>query len=99
MPCTRPRHGFLGLGMQTETLDDGQEITVVMAVDPMGPAGSVSIYKGDRIVALNGKPIQGVRSLLAEIGPDTIGSTVTLSLRRKGFPVDVEITVRERPAA
>jgi hypothetical protein len=37
--------------------------------------------------------------LLRALGPDTVGTTIKLTLRRGGEPAEARLTVRERPAA
>jgi hypothetical protein len=39
------------------------------------------------------------RSLLRALGPDSVGQTVTLGLRRGGEAKDVPLTIAERPTA
>ena len=55
---------------------------MVMNVDPQGPGATASIYRGDIVIDWNGEPIQHVQSVLHALGPDSIGQTVTIGLRR-----------------
>jgi S1-C subfamily serine protease len=90
--------GYLGLGLQPAKLDRDDGLGVmVMSVDPNGPGAAAGIRQGDLIVRWNDREIQGVRMLLRALGPDTVGSTVTLALRRGGDPTEARVTVRERP--
>ncbi|HEY4968267.1 MAG TPA: S1C family serine protease [Steroidobacteraceae bacterium] len=92
--------GYLGLGLQPTQLDGGEGLGVmVMSVDPNGPGAAAGVRQGDLIVKWNDRPIQGVRMLLRTLGPDTVGSTIKLVLRRAGDPAEVQMTVGERPAA
>ena len=92
--------GYLGLGLQPTQLDGGEGIGVmVMSVDPSGPGAAAGVRQGDLIIKWNDLPIQGVRMLLRALGPDTVGSTIKLVLRRAGDPAEVQLTVGERPAA
>ena len=70
-----------------------------MSVDPRGPGAAAGIYQGDIIVNWNGEPIRHVHSLLRALGPDSVGHTVTLGLRRAGEIKQVPLTIAERPAA
>jgi S1-C subfamily serine protease len=72
---------------------------MVMKVEPKGPAAKAGVHQGDIIVAWNGEPIRHARSLLRELGPDSVGQTVTLGLRRGGEAKDVALTIAERPTA
>ena len=92
--------GYLGLGLQPTPLDGGEGLGVmVMSVDPKGPGAAAGVRQGDLIVTWDDRPIQGVRMLLRALGPDTVGSTIKLVLRRAGNPAEVQLTVGERPAA
>jgi S1-C subfamily serine protease len=57
------------------------------------------VRQGDVIVAWNGEPVRRLQSLLRALGPDSVGRTVTLGLRRAGEPAEVMLTIAERPAA
>jgi S1-C subfamily serine protease len=92
--------GYLGLGLQPTPLEGGEGLGVmVMSVDPKGPGATAGIRQGDLIVTWDDRPIQGMRMLLRALGPDTVGSTIKLVLRRAGDPAEVRLTVGERPAA
>ena len=51
------------------------------------------------VVAWNGEPVRRLQSLLRALGPDSVGQTVTLGLRRAGEPAEIALTIAERPAA
>jgi S1-C subfamily serine protease len=90
--------GYLGLGLQPTKVDGDEGLGVmVMSVDPKGPGAAAGVRQGDVIVKWNDQPIQGVRMLLRTLGPATVGSTVKLALRRGGEPVEVHLTLSERP--
>ena len=46
-----------------------------------------------------GFQLVAARSLLRALGPDSVGQTVTLGLRRGGEAKDVPLTIAERPTA
>jgi S1-C subfamily serine protease len=94
----RVARGYLGLGLQQTKLDadDGLGL-VVMSVDPNGPGAAAGVRQGDVIIKWNDQPIQGVRMLLRTLGPDIVGSTVKLALRRGGEPAEAHLTVGDRP--
>ncbi len=90
--------GFLGLGLQpvrVEGLDSFGAIVTGVAKD--GPAAEAGARQGDVIVAWNGEPLRGFRSLLPALGPDSVGQIVRLGLRRGGEPLELPVTVGERP--
>jgi len=94
----RIARGYLGLGLQPTKLDGAGGIgAMVMNVDPRGPGAAAAIRQGDVIVAWNGEPIRDFRALLRALGPDSVGSTVKLSLLRGGAPAEAALTIGERP--
>ena len=89
--------GYLGLGFQLVAIEGGGRGVMVMNVDPQGPGAEAGVHQGDVIVAWNGEAIRQVRSLSRALGPDSVGQTVTLGLRRGGETKDVQLTIGTRP--
>jgi S1-C subfamily serine protease len=90
--------GYLGLGFQLVAIEGGGRGVMVMNVDPHGPGAKAGVHQGDIIVSWNGEPIRHVRSLLRALGPDSVGQTVTLGLRRGGETKDFQLTIGARPS-
>jgi S1-C subfamily serine protease len=90
--------GYLGLGFQLVATEGGGRGVMVMNVDPKGPGAKAGVHQGDIIVTWNGEPIRHVRSLLRALGPDSVGQTVALGLRRGGEAKDVQLTIAARPS-
>ena len=95
----RVPRGYLGLGLQPVALDGGGSGVIVMSVDPNGPGAAANIRQGDVLVACNGAPIVKLRELLRSLGPDSVGKTLTLELRRGGQSLQTNLQIGERPAA
>ena len=95
----RISRGYLGLGFQLVAIEGGGRGLMIMNVEPQGPGAKAGVHQGDIIVTWNGEPIRHVRSLLRALGPDSVGQTVTLGLRRGGETRDVALTIGERPTA
>ncbi len=93
----RIARGYLGLGLQPVKLDAGGIGAMATSVDSKGPGGAAGVRQGDVIVAWNGEPIRGIHHLLRALGPDSVGSSVRLSLRRAGEATEVVLTIGERP--
>jgi S1-C subfamily serine protease len=94
----RIARGYLGLGLQPVAVEGGATGAMVMSVDPKGPGAVAGVYQGDVIVAWGSEPIGHLHSVLRALGPDSVGRTVTLGLRRAGEVRQVSLTVGERPA-
>ncbi|HEY1779295.1 MAG TPA: S1C family serine protease [Roseiarcus sp.] len=93
----RIARGYLGLGLQPVKLDDGGAGAMAISVDAQGPAAVAGVRQGDIIVAWNGEPIRGVHQLARTLGPDSVGVSVRLTLRRAGEPIETTLTIGERP--
>lgn len=93
----RIARGYLGLGLQPVRLDGGGVGAIVMSVDPNGPGAAAGLAQGDVIAAWDGRPIESVSALRRVLGPDSIGTTAVLSLKRAGAPAQATITIGERP--
>ena len=89
--------GYLGLGLQPVKLDDGGIGAIAISVDARGPGAAAGVRQGDIIVAWNGEPIRGVHQLVRALGPDSVGASVRLTLRRGGEPIEATLTIGERP--
>jgi S1-C subfamily serine protease len=90
--------GYLGLGFQVVAIEGGGRGIMIINVEPQGPGAKAGVHQGDIILTWNGEPIRHVRSLLRALGPDSVGQTVTLGLRRGGETKNVAVTIAERPA-
>ena len=98
---------YLGLAMQPVSLPEAarsklksgaQGGLMVLHVESSGPAEKAGIVLGDVIVELQGKPaldMDNIRDLLASA---KIGEAVKSTVVRAGVPVEVSITLGERPA-
>lgn len=89
--------GYLGLGFQLVPIEGGGRGVMVMNVEPQGPGAKAGVHQGDIIVAWNDEPVRHIRSALRALGPDSVGQTVTLGLRRGGETKNVALTIGERP--
>lgn len=91
--------GYLGLAMQP-VRPDGREGggAMVMGVDANGPGAAAGMRQGDIIVAWNGEPVRGLRSILHALSPESVGTSVRLGLLRAGEAAEVTLTIGERQA-
>jgi S1-C subfamily serine protease len=91
--------GYLGLGLQPVSAEGGGSGIMVMSVDPKGPGAAAGIHQGDVLVSWDGKAVSKLQPLLRSLGPDSVGKSVTVELRRGGQLQQVKLQIGERPAA
>jgi serine protease DegQ len=99
--------GYLGVGLQpvevpkalASKLDPPRQAGLIaLTVDGDGPGARGGLQLGDVIVAVNQQPVEDVRDLFAQLGPDRVGATVSLEVLRGGAPLKLSVVVGERPA-
>lgn len=100
----RVARGWLGVALQPVAVPDAlTEHTgdacglMVMSLAEDGPAAKAGVLAGDIVVGVNGKPAGRFRSLLAELGPDSIGTTVELRVIRGGAVTSIGTAIEARP--
>jgi S1-C subfamily serine protease len=94
----RVARGYVGLGLQQVALQDGDGTGVmVMSVDLNGPGAAAGLRQGDVLVTWDSKPVRSVPGLVRALGPESVGRSVVLGIRRGGEPMDVSLTIAERP--
>jgi S1-C subfamily serine protease len=91
--------GYLGLGLQSVTIEGDGAGVMVMSVDPKGPGAAANIHQGDVLVSWDGKPIGMLQPLLRSLGPDSVGKLMDIELRRSGQSHQTKLRIGERPAA
>lgn len=94
----RVPRGYLGLSLQPVRVAHAGVGAMVMDVVDGSPAAAAGLHQGDVILAWNGQPVRSVQMLLRTLGPASVGSIITLSLKRAGEAVELKLTVGERPA-
>lgn len=99
----RIARGYIGLGLQQVAIQDrgetgGKTGVMVMSVDPNGPGAKAGLRQGDVIVTCDGEPVRSVHALARVLGPESVGKTVTFGIRRGGEPIEIGVTIAERPA-
>lgn len=88
---------YLGAGLKDVPLDDGSSGAMVMTLDRNGPAAAGGLQQGDIILSWAGKRMSHVGALLHALRATPVGSTVTLGLLRGGSPLELSITIGDRP--
>jgi S1-C subfamily serine protease len=100
--------GYLGVGLHPIRLDEAlaavhgltdRRASMVISVDPAGPARKAGVLLGDVIVGLDGEAVPGLRSLLARLTPESVGSVAEIKLLRAGQIATAKVAIAARPAA
>jgi S1-C subfamily serine protease len=89
--------GYLGVGLHPFRHGEQRSGAIVVRLDDNGPARRAGILVGDILTAWNGEPIRGARDVFTRLGPDAVGSTITLELVRANQQTKIDIAVGERP--
>jgi S1-C subfamily serine protease len=96
--------GYLGIGTQPVALSQaardlagGQErgLLVVQVAD-VGPAAQGGVLQGDILVRMDGSPVSNADDLQGLLGPNRVGSSLTVSVVRGGESRDLTIKVGAR---
>jgi S1-C subfamily serine protease len=99
--------GYLGVGLHPIRLDAAlaavhalpdRRASIVVSLDTDGPARKGGVLVGDVIVGFNGEGVAGMRSLLAKLAPESVGSVAELKLLRAGQMAAAKVTIAARPA-
>ncbi len=100
----RVRRGFLGVSTQTVRLPIalaqqlGQDTGLLLiAVEADSPAERGDFLLGDTLVALDHTPMRQHDDLLTLIGPEHIGTTVSVQMIRSGQLQERQVVIGERP--
>jgi putative serine protease PepD len=94
-------HPYLGVEAKDGTVTDAsaqRTAAVLTKVISGTPADQAGLKTGDAVIALDGNPIDGSLSLVAQVHELSVGDTVTLTVVRKGRPLDFKVTLVAKPA-
>jgi S1-C subfamily serine protease len=99
------KRGYLGIAAQPMAFPEGQRpgadrerAVLVTAVSSGSPAARGGVIVGDVILELDGHPLASPEDLLDLLQGERVGRPVTLRTLRGGSPLDITVTVEERPA-
>src|SRR5207247_6031989 len=100
----RLKRGYLGLAGQPVSLPDRQRGTdgreqalLVVGVTPGSPAEAAGLLVGDVMLEFDGHPVDGPDDLLALLGGDRVGTTVSVRVRRGAAVQELTVQVGEHP--
>jgi S1-C subfamily serine protease len=102
----RVPRGWLGVALRPVAVPDelraaagGATGLMVMSLSPEGPAVKAGLVPGDIILSVDGTSARRWRNVVAHLGSDSVGKSVSLRLIRGGAVIPVEATITERPEA
>ncbi len=96
----RLARGWLGVNIHEHSAEgSGHKGAVVIDVFKNSPAAAAGIKPGDRVSAVNGKPIESYLQLLRRIAILAPGSETRLTLQREGSQKEVVVKLSERPSS
>jgi putative serine protease PepD len=90
------QEGYLGVELGERS--DGGQGAVITSVQDGTPAAEAGIEADDLVVAADGAAIDGATGLIAAIRDLGPGDSTTLTILRDGEPIDITVTLVERPA-
>jgi S1-C subfamily serine protease len=95
--------GYLGAGLQAlgkrHAAGRDSDGVLVLSLDPTGPSARAGMLVGDIVTTWSGKQIHRVRDVFQSLGPESIGSTVSMGVIRGGAHTEVQVVIGERPVA
>jgi serine protease Do len=100
----RVSRGYLGVSIQSVTpeiasslgIKDGKGALVAEIV-PNGPAAKAGFEQGDIVTAINGQAVDDANDLTRKVASVPAGQTAVLTVARQGKPMEVKVTVGNRP--
>jgi serine protease DegQ len=99
------RRGQLGIGIQDLTSDLAAALqlgdlrgALIANVESGSPAERSGLKVGDVVVAIDGRPVQGMTDLRNRIGLTPVGSSVELTVKRGGAEQVITATIEPRAA-
>ena len=102
----RVAQGWLGLGLQPVSIPAGLQDAagqdsglMVVSLAAHGPAEQAGMLPGDILLQVDGAPAPHPRAVARVLRGDRVGAAVPVRLLRAGVPVEVTVTIAERPAA
>jgi putative serine protease PepD len=95
------QHAYLGVTLSDGTAAvDGAErsAAVVGTVTPGSPAAKAGLQAKDAVVSVDGRPLEGANSLVAQVRALRPGSTIDLTVVRGDQQLTLHLTLAARPS-
>lgn len=104
----RVPRGWLGVGTQPVRLPEkvrtdaniSQEVGLLLVnIASNSPAEAAGLFVGDTLISLAHTPTREAEDVLAILGPDTVGKTLTARIVRAGAVLEIPVSIGESPHA
>jgi len=98
---------YLGLAMQPVAVPEALRGTlksestsglIIVHVEPSGPADRAGILLGDVLVELQAKSLESLESVQQVLSSARAGDKIAVTVLRGGSPIELEVTLQDRPA-
>jgi len=102
----RVPRGYLGVGLQPIAIPEhlrsklkieGSTGLIAITVENEGPAGRAGMSIGDVLLELAGRATHRTKDVHEVLSSEPVGKKIGARILRGGSPVDIEITIAERP--
>jgi S1-C subfamily serine protease len=102
----RVPRGYLGVGLQPIAIPEhlrsklnlaSSTGLIAITVENDGPAGRAGMSIGDVLLELGGRATQRTENVQEVLSSESVGKKVVARILRGGNPVEIEITIAERP--
>lgn len=102
----RLRRGYLGIAsrgvdvpasLSGSGAEGSSRGLLIVHVEPDGPAAAAGLLLGDVLLSVGGEPVVDSGTLQEQLGPETVGTEVSVRIVRGGAATDVTVTVGTRP--
>ena len=101
----RIARGYLGVALQPVRIpaslqaqigDDREAGLLIVGIEPDSPAEAGGLLLGDTLISIGGQNVTDPRQVHEQLGPDSVGQSLSVRLLRAGEVVDASVTPGER---
>jgi putative serine protease PepD len=92
----KAQHAWLGIGLSEDTVKVGsaqRQAAVLRSVTSGSPADKAGLRANDAVIAVNGVPVSGADSLIAQVRQFRPGTQVTLTIVRDGTAQQLQVAL------
>ncbi|MGL4172995.1 MAG: trypsin-like peptidase domain-containing protein [Actinomycetota bacterium] len=93
---------YIGIRLEDASIDQGaakRSVARITTVESGTPAEQAELKSGDSVLAVNGEPVNGSQSLVAQIRERRSGQQIELTIWRDGREQTVRVTLADRPGS